>query len=75
IFPFTSLVSAQVGRGLLNAQLNQIDGILYRTELQNYAATIVAVNGEPPNYVIPVPDFVLNSMPERARREMLEEMR
>ncbi|MCL4248257.1 MAG: ABC transporter permease [Anaerolineae bacterium] len=75
IFPFTSLVSAQVGRGLLNAQLNQIDGILYRTELQNYSATIVAVNGEPPNYVIPVPDFVLNSMPERARREMMEEMR
>ncbi|MCC6616540.1 MAG: ABC transporter permease [Anaerolineae bacterium] len=75
IFPLTSVVSPQIARGLLNAQLDQIDGILYRTELQNYAARIVAVNGEEPNYVMPIPDFVLNSMPEGARREVMEESR
>ena len=75
IFPLTSLVSPQIARGLLNTQLDQIDGILYRTELQNYAAIIVAVNGEEPRYVTPIPDFVLNSMPEEARREVMQEAR
>jgi len=75
IFPLTSVVSPQIARGMLNAQLDQIDGVLYRTELQNYAAMIVAVDGKEPNYVVPIPEFVLNSMPERARRQVIEESR
>ncbi len=75
VFPLTSVVSPALGTGLLNAQLDRIDGIRYRTELQNYAGRLVAVDGEMPRLVIPVPDFVLNSMPERARQEMMQEMR
>lgn len=64
VFPLLSTVSPQIGQGLLNAQLNQIEGIQYRSVISNYGARLVAINGEEPVVTIPFAD----QLPERAQR-------
>jgi ABC-type lipoprotein release transport system permease subunit len=66
VFPVISLVSNDLGQGLLNAQLNNIDGIQYRTQLSNYSATLLTVDGVVPE--ITLPDFIQDEMPAGARR-------
>lgn len=66
VFPFVSLVSENIGEGLLNAQLSDIEGIEYRTRLSTYEAQVQTVDGEVPTFSFPGSD----QMPARAQRAM-----
>ncbi len=63
VFPLLSLVSPALGQTALNAQLNNIEGIDYRTTLSTYNGRLIAVDGEAPE----VPNFGMRQrMTERA---------
>jgi ABC-type antimicrobial peptide transport system permease subunit len=70
VLPIASFLSRSLGSGLLNAQLNQIDGITYRTEILTYVTDVVAVNGERPEFDFGIPDFLLDDLPENAQQQL-----
>ena len=49
VFPLLGLISPALGQAALDAQLNNIDGINYRTTLYTYNGRLTAVNGEAPD--------------------------
>jgi predicted lysophospholipase L1 biosynthesis ABC-type transport system permease subunit len=46
VFPLLSVVSQDLGQGLLNLQLAGLDGIEYTTTIETYTGRIEAVNGQ-----------------------------
>jgi predicted lysophospholipase L1 biosynthesis ABC-type transport system permease subunit len=75
VLPIASFLSQGIGSGLLNAQLNQIDGITYRTEILTYNAQVVAVNGERPQFDLGLPEFLMDNIPEEAQQDIQQELR
>lgn len=74
VFPIANFIGGSLGSGLLNTQLNTMQGITYRTEVINYVADVVAVDGERPRLNLNIPGFLVENMPEEARREMEQEL-
>jgi ABC-type antimicrobial peptide transport system permease subunit len=74
VFPIANFIGGGLGSGLLNNQLNTMEGITYRTEVINYLADVVAVDGERPTLNLNIPGFLIENMPEEAREEMQQEL-
>jgi predicted lysophospholipase L1 biosynthesis ABC-type transport system permease subunit len=69
VFPYTSLLNEQLGQGLFQAQLRNIDGIDRAIAVQIYTLDLVAVNGQPPEITLPM-GMDEEMLPDRARREI-----
>jgi ABC-type antimicrobial peptide transport system permease subunit len=74
VFPIANFIGGGLGSGILNTQLNSMQGITYRTEVINYVADVVAVDGERPRLNLNIPGFLVENMPEEARQEMEQEL-
>ncbi len=74
VFPIANFIGGGLGSGILNTQLNTMEGITYRTEVVNYVADVVAVDGERPRLNLNIPSFVLENMPEEAIQDMQQEL-
>lgn len=70
VFPLLSLVSPALGQAALNAQLNSIEGIDYRTTLSTYRGTLIAVDGQAldlPDIGVPRMQHAFESAPLQSR--------
>jgi putative ABC transport system permease protein len=73
VFPLTDFFARETGVDF-NSQLDEIDGIQYRTQLGNYNARLIAVDGAEPNMQLNIPEVFLESLPEEGRRELEQEL-
>ncbi|MDX2162128.1 MAG: FtsX-like permease family protein [bacterium] len=67
VFPFASVLSPTLANNLLNAGLDDIDGIQYRTQLQNYRGILESVDGVAPEFELPF-DIEPSDLPGRSER-------
>lgn len=65
VFPLLSFISPALGQTALNAQLDAIDGIDYRTEVRTYNGRLMLVNGEP----LQLPDILESGLPGGGRAQ------
>jgi predicted lysophospholipase L1 biosynthesis ABC-type transport system permease subunit len=71
VFPLSEFLG---GSGSFNTQLDAIDGVQYRTQLESYNVQLTAVNGETPNFELAIPEFLLESIPEEERADLREDL-
>lgn len=67
VFPLASVLSPTLADSMLDAGLNGIDGIQYRTRMETYSGVLEAVDGTAPEFALPF-DMEEANMPDRARR-------
>ncbi len=67
VFPLASVVSPALAEAALNAGLEGIEGIQYRTRMETYSGVLEAVDGVEPDFALPF-DMDEADMPARARR-------
>jgi ABC-type antimicrobial peptide transport system permease subunit len=74
-FPFASFLSGEMAENSVNEQLQDVEGVVYRTEVSSYTGDILEVNGAPAELTLPLMDMAVfdddeDELPSGAQRQI-----